>query len=711
MTDLLITPTRQRTGEDREAPYYNPDEETKKRVAELKSKYRDKDLGKRAYEKTWFVNGAFIRGNHYVLFNDATRTFEVPFRVPPHRVRLIINLVLSHYRRTKARFTAHKPGLFVRPATTEQDDVERAKLGNKVLESELYRFGHFAKFKDEIGWMLECGSGLSYLSWNPWAGEALYEQRPKVDPETGEPMVDPQTGQPVTEQVPLTDEHGRHLREGQNEFEVVSPYEIDCDPNATTLDDADWIMRSKVRSITWIRENYPEMGKYVKGGEVYVHEFYQNRLRRLVGMFGYSSEQDSGGTSKSLMENDSAVVHEYWERPTLKHPEGQLIVIAGDVELHNGPNPYDHKLFPFLKTDEIRITGRFWGMATVEQLIPLQKNLNRARSQEVENRTLVGRPKWLIPRGAKVRQTAFDSEAGEKIDYNPGPRGERPELLAPATTTSATQTEIQHTMNDFQEVAMAHESFRGIMPSANAPAAAVERLQSADETAMGDTATNIDESRIRLGRMVLSNCAQFWKEERLVRVGGESARVEAMRVSGADLVGTATSADYFDVQMIPQSTLLRDPAREREKVQGFIDLGVLDPVVHRDVILKMLHAGDTAQAFEDDQLDEQWAAKENELMEQGTFSVPRDFENHDIHLKVLDRFRKSERYRRLAPEVQQLFDVHAQGHKEMLVAVASEKALMQAQVQGAAMPTEEGVPAGDGQEPASQPADDRKGQQ
>lgn len=709
MPDLLITPTRQRTGEEREPRYYNPDEETKKRVAEIKQKYHDKDLGKRAYEKTWFVNGAFIRGNHYVLFNDATRTFEVPFRIPPHRVRLIINIILAYYRRTKARLTAHKPGLFVRPATTEQEDVERARLGNKVLESELYRMGHFGKFKDQIGWTLECGSGLQYLYWNPWAGEPLFEQQPKVDPETGEPAVDPATGQPVTEQVPLTDEHGRQLHEGQNELEVVSPYEIDVDPNATTPDDADWMMRSKVRSITWIRENYPEMGEYVKGGEVYVHEFYQQRLKRLVGMFGYSSEQDSGGTSKDLMSKDSAVVHEYWERPTLKYPQGRLIVIAGEVELHNGENPYQHRRFPFLKIDEIRITGRFWGMAVIEQMIPLQKNLNRARSQEVENRTLVGRPKILVPRTAKLRQTAFDSEAGEKIDYNPGPRGERPELFAPATTTSATQTEIQHTMNDIQEVSSWHEVSRGILPSANIPGVGIEKLQSADETAMGDTATNIDEAMIRLGRMVLSNCAQFWKEERLVRVGGETARIEAIRVTGGDLMGAAQEADYFDVQMIPQSTLLRDPAKEREKVQDLIEMRLLDPVVHRDIILKMLHAGDTAQVFEDDQLDEQWAAKENELMEQAQFSEPRDFENHDIHLKVLDRFRKSERYRRLMPEVQQLFDAHAEMHKQMFVAVASQKVMMQAAVQGAAMPPGGGAPA-EGAQPPSQPANGRKEQ-
>ena len=710
-TDLKIS----REAQNRmaaETMEYNASEDELARISAIKRKHTDRDRHKRSYEKTWFINGAFLRGQQYVSYNDASKTFEVPYRIPQHRVRLVINYCMAYFRRTKARLTAHKPGLFTRPATTDQNDVERARLDVKVLESELYREGFPAKHKADVAWALECGTGLMYLRWNPWGGTPLFEDVPVVDEFTGEPSVNPETGEPMTERKPLMDDHGRQLREGQNEIEVVSAYEIDVDPMATTLDDAEWIMRSKIRSLAWIRENYPDKGPYVKAEEVHLHDCYQKRIRQMIGILGYSSDAESSSAGAED-EPNSAIIHEYWERATTKYPRGRLIVIANNVELFNGENPYKHQIFPFTKTDEVTISGRFWGMAMIEQAIPLQKNLNRARSQEVENRTLMGRPKWLIPRTAKVTQASFDAEAGEKITYMPGPRGERPEIMAPPPTYQSTQIEIQHTINDIQEIFAWHEVSRGILPSANIPGVAVDKLQQADETSLGDTATNIDASLIRLGRMILSNCNQFWDEERLVRAGGEGARLEAMRVRGADLAGQDPSADYFDVRVIPGSTMLRDAGKQREMVMELIQLQILNPVAHRDLILKILDVGEIEEAFEDDRLDEQWAEKENEMMEQGTFSEPHDFENHDIHLRVLDRFRKTQRYRNLPPELQELFDVHAEMHKQIGVQVARNLMMRQAMAQGLVNEDGSPGPASQGVAPgseASQPETVQEGQ-
>lgn len=697
--DLLISKQAQGKSDGDELVYV-PNDREKAILSTIKGRYEEKDLTKRAYEKTWFINGSFIRGHHYVSYNDASKTFEVPYKVPQHRVRLSINYILAYYRRTRARLTAHKPALFTRPATTDQEDVERARLDQKVLDSEFYRLNQQAKLKATVGWMLECGTGLRYISWNPWAGAPLYEDKPVIDPNTGQPALDPETGEPLTERVPMLDEEGRHLHEGENELEVVSPFEITNDPMATDIDDSEWILRSKIRTLTWICQHYPKLGKFVKKEDVHLHDFYQKRIRQMVGIHGFASDLESNADAGDSGQ-PSAVVHEYWERPSPKYPRGRNVVVANNVVLHDGENPYDHQMLPFEKMDELKVSGRFWGMAMVEQAIPLQRNLNRARSAEVENRTLMGRPKWLVPRTAKVRQTAFDSEAGEKIDYTPGPRGEVPTIVPPPPTHQSTQIEIQHTINDMQEILSYHEVSRGILPSANIPGVAVEKLQQADDTSMGDTASNMEHGLVRLGRMLLSNCAQFWKEDRLVRAGGEVARVEAMRVRGDDLVGKNANADYFDVRMIAGSTLTRDPASQRQLVKEMIEFGILDPVIHKDAILKILDVSEIETAFEEDRLDEQWAERENELMERGEFCLPRDFENHDIHLKILDRFRKTERYRKLPPHIKTLFDNHAALHKKVAVEAGQERMLIQAAIQGAgAMDAEQGADGAQAEEGA-----------
>lgn len=694
--DLLIS--RERTTKERaEEPRYNPPEDERARVNTVVRKYREKDITKRAYERTWFINGAFLRGQQYVTWSEFNRSFTIPTAIAPHRVRLVVNYIMAYWRRTKARLTSNRPNMFVRPATTDQGDVEKSRNSTKVLESEFYRLDHFRHFKDGVGWGLEAGSWFYYVGWNPWKGELLTEQTPIVDEMTGEPQFDEESGEEAVEKRPVMDEQGRQLRTGEVEIEVVSPYEIQVDRNATSVHDASWIMRSKIRPLSWIREHYPEKGRFVKGEDVKVHEYFQKRLTNLVGIHGYTTEGAQSENNESS-EEAVAVVHEYWEKPGLKHPHGRLLVVAGNVELWMGENPYEHQLFPFIKIDDISIPGRFWGMSSFEQAIPVQRNYNRARSQEVENRTLMGRPKILVPKVCNVQQNAFDAEAGEKIEYRAGPRGEKPELLYPQSTAAATQTEIQHTMNDLQEVLQWHEVSRGILPSANIPAEGIEKLLMSDETAMGDAASNIDIGLIELGRMILALVNQFWTEERMVRAGGEGARIEAMQLRNDDLQGDQEGADYTDVRVVRHSTVLKDPTKEREKVQQLIDMQILNPIAHRDVILKSLDVANADEIFEDERLDEQWAARENELMEQGMFSVPRDFENHPVHVNVLNRYRKSERYRRLPPHVQKMFDEHAALHEMLHVQGLQKNMAMQAAVASAAGPAMEGAGA---EEPAA----------
>lgn len=692
--DLAIS--RERIDKEQaEVPTYYPSPEQKKLVATVKRGYADKDVNKRAYEKTWFINAAFMRGLHYTVYNDYTRTFEQPYKVPAHRVRLVVNLILSYWRRTKAKLTANRPGYFVRPASTEQSDVERSRLDEMVLESELDRMDFQILFKRWVGEMLQCGSALFFVGWDPFAGEPLFQQEP-VNDWTGEAQMDPETGQPSMQQVPMTDQAGRHLCTGENILEVVSPLEFDADPQSTGLEDARWVRRDKVRSRQWIMENYPEKGKYVKTEAVYTTEFYQKRIRQMVGVFGYTTEAEQGDSDQGAP-RDSAIVHEYWERKSKKYPKGRHVVVAGDVDLYDGANPYNHRKFypfPFVKADEITIPDRFWGMSIIEQLIPLQKNYNRARSQEIENRTLVGRPKILNPRTAKIRQTSFDGEAGEKIDYNPGPRGEKPEIFCPAPISQATMSEIAHTLSDFQEVSASHEVSKGILPSANIPAEGIEMLQKTDETSMGDTVSNIDNALVQLGKMLLSNCAQFWDEERMVRATGEGNRTEAHKVTGQDLTGTNESADYFDVRITPASTLVKDPEKQREMVANLIQLGYLNPVADKDKIAKMLELGNVQDLFQDLRLDEQWAQRENELMEMGDYVVPRDFEDHITHVKIHNRFRKTERYRRLPQGVQVLYDQHVEQHQMQALQNAQKQAQMSLAIQAVATQG----PAGDGSE-------------
>ncbi len=661
MPDSLVI---SRVRDDEKAlPTYYPTEEEKRHVADIKRKYKDRNLIKRGYERTWFLTGSFLRGLHYVSWNDYTQTFEIPRRIPVHRVRLVINLPLAYWRRTKARLTAHRPGIYVSPATPDQEDQDRAKAATKLMESLLDQLDWQVKFKEFVGWTLETGTCIKKVTWNPRKGPIL------KNPETGEQVIG---------------EDGRPVHLGDHELEVTSPYEFDVDQSATNMQNGRWVMHTKARPVEWVQEQYPDKGMYVKSENVSTESFYEKRLKQTVGIYGYTTVTygDEDKEAKGLVN-----VHEYWEAPSEKHPRGRLIVIANDVVLHNGENPYNHGKFPFVEAREVDVSSRFWGMAMLEQVIPLVRNLNKARSQEVENRNLMGRPKILSPKTAKIGQRAFDSEAGELITYHPGPRGEKPELLAPASTTMSTQAEIQHTLNDLEEVLGWHEVSRGTLPAANLPAAGIAKLQQADDTSLGVTNSNLEDMVKKVGAMLLQNSAQFYTEERLVRVVGHANEVEATRLKGEEITGKDAQANYFDVRVRAGSMMAKDPKEVRDEVAAMLEFGLMNPVengAHRQMIVKAMNTGFEEELYREDADDIQWAEQENEILARGEQVVTQEFENHQIHILRHNRFRKSARFRQLDQKTQQAFQDHVEIQEIMLVQAETKKNLMAQEILQAA---------------------------
>ena len=632
------------SGNGQNQPEVRQSPEDRALVAAITTHWQERERWKRPYEKTWYVNHAALVGQHYLVWNDYTRNFDTPHRTPSHRVRLVIPFMLQYWRRTVARLTAHAPTMLVVPETADEIGAQEARSNQRVLDAELSRLDYSQIRRDGTGWAIESGNVIYHVRWNPHAGPAL---------------TDPATGQPVL------DESGAPLHRGDIEIDIGNPFEFDADPKASCVKEAEWVMRNVIRSLDWIQEHYPERGAWVKAEPVYAHSYYLKRVRAMAGLYGNIGEGSTAQESDESAKN-SAVVHEYWEKASRKHPQGRFVVVAGGVVLHNGPNPYKAMLdagfpFPFVHTGEIKVPGRFWYMAMIEQAFPLNRNYNKARSQEVENRTLHGRPKILVPKVCRIRLGSFDPEPGEKIEYTQGPRGERPEIMYPQSTTQATQVETAHTKDDLAEVLSAHEASRGIMPSANAPAEALRLLQTADETVLGLTEANFRTADEAIAKMILALAGQFWTEQRLVRIVGAGGGVESYKIGGGEL------GKPHDVRMVPMSSMWRDPERQRATVAQLIELQILNPQQNRDIILKALDLASLEDVFADDRLDEVWAARENELMEGGTQPVPRDFENHGIHIKVHDRYRKSDRYRGLAPEWQALVDQHVATHKQLIV--------------------------------------------
>ena len=167
-----------------------------------------------------------------------------------------------------------------------------------------------------------------------------------------------------------------------------------------------WVCHEKVRDIDYIKETYGVEVQEESG--IAESNLYESKLTSISGVSFQKKEH-------------SAVVHEYWELPG-KYPKGRRITTCEDKVLFYsedigfGDGERELPFFPFF---HINVPGRIFPTCIVEQLIPIQREYNKSRSQIIENKNLVGNPIMIAPRGSLDEDPT--NEPGQFLEYAGGP--------------------------------------------------------------------------------------------------------------------------------------------------------------------------------------------------------------------------------------------------------------------------------------------------
>src|SRR5208282_6452560 len=94
--------------------------------------------------------------------------------------------------------------------------------------------------------------------------------------------------------------------------------------------------------------------------------------------------------------------------------------------LDDGPNPYKH--LPYVMFRSIQVPGRFWPTSIAEQLRGPQTELNKIKSQIIENAQRMGNPAVLMSREANIQMSGVP---GEEIEYDDLSPNSVPRYLVP----------------------------------------------------------------------------------------------------------------------------------------------------------------------------------------------------------------------------------------------------------------------------------------
>jgi hypothetical protein len=607
-----------------------PDQEL---VKNYQSKFEECARARKQYEKKWYINLAFYFGKHYVEWTKSSvlsnsSSLVIP-RAPAWRVRLISNRIKPIIRKETAKVNKERPQFFVVPSTTDDEDITKARMAEAIAESQLYSKNFEAIKRETIWWNSVTGTGffktafdessleIDYFSptpfhiWVPLLEEGNIQKQPFVIHGMAEHVDNIKSQYGVTLQ-------GDALAD-TNESMFLHSIGIE-----TSNRDQCYVFKKEF----WVKPcpDFPDGAMFVIAA---------NQLLYMVE--GIPEIEIDPITGQELKDPEGNPV----EKKFL--PSNQL---GGDNP--KSSFPYEHGRYPFSKVSHIP-TGKFYGESVIDDLIPLQKEYNRSRSQVTEARNLMSKPQWAVQKGA-VDVRKLTAQPGLIIEYTPG--FQKPEPVNNPELPSYVFQDQAQLVNDIDYISNQYEVTQGRTPPGVEAASAIAYLQEESDSILSYTIDSLEEAVEDVGYQTIHLAKQFWPEDRLLKIISGQQVYEVMQFKKNSL------PDNLDFRVEHGSMTPRSKAAKQAFIMELINNGLIPPIEG----LKYLGTNETNRLYEDLLLDTRHAERENFKMKQGMPVDINPFDNHDVHALTHARFMKSQTYETLPDEIKQVILAHYQSH-------------------------------------------------
>ena len=594
-------------------PSFSPADESKL-IERWEGELRTCKQARLAYERQWFMNLAFWAGKQWVHWDTSVspvtlgRLVEPPR--PEHRVRLTVNLTRSLAKKEHAKLNKEKIRGFISPASSDDKDIAAARAGEK-LNSYLQEL---CKVDDRLSradfWMLICGTGFT---------KDYYNERIEVSGAAQEQM-NPETGQP--EMVPTK-------VAGVPVLECVPPFQI----YVSNLDEPDidnqaFIIQEVTRTAHEIEKQYGVTG--LKDEQVLSTGTMESRLQSASG---YSSSTKKG-----------FLVKEVWVAPCDEYPDGMVLTWTSERVLSHEPAwPYAHGEYPYTKRTHVE-TGRFYGESTITDLIPLQQEYNRTRSQLVEDKNRMARP-MLVAQEGSFDPRKLRGVPGEVIMVKPGAQFPTA-LQLPNIPNYVIQT-MEMIVGEMRDIA-SQKALEQNVPNGVTAATAIAYIQENQDAVLTGTLRDKEKASERVSRHLLSYVLQYWDAQRQIKVVGENQNFETFLLAASDLRGNT------DWRVVSGSATPQSRSAQQALIMELVKMGVMPA----DRGLQFLDLGDTAKLFDEMQIDVREAERQNLRMSEGVPAETGDWQDLLTHVTTHDNYRKREEYENAPDDIKIMFQHH-----------------------------------------------------
>jgi hypothetical protein len=594
------------------------------------------------FEQTWYTNLAFFFGKQYVQWapNYATpggtyqRLYEP--KAPSWRVRMIVNKIRAIIRSEHAKLCKENPQPYVIPASTDDTDIAAARAAENVYDF-LWRDLKMRRVIRRMAWWL-CLTGNGFIK--DW-----------YDPTT-----------PDSSGIP-----------GAIRAQPVSPFHIYV-PEVDTeeIEEQPCIIHALTKTTDYVMANFGKVVTPDSGSDgLFEQKFLQALGVQQAGRAGY----------------DRVTLREITVKPCGMWPLGATITWASGVLLALAPTmPFGHGEYTLTKFDHIP-TGRFYAESVITDLIPMQKEYNRTRSQIVEAKNRMAKPQLVAVEGS-VDHRKITSEPGLVIYYKPG--YPKPEQVDLKPIPNYVIEELDRCQNDMNDISSQHEISKGQAPPGVTAATAISYLQEEDDSKLSNTISSIEEGVEKVGKHLLMHVQEYWDLPRTVRVVGGDGMYESYVLSSSDIAGNT------DLNIQSGSAMPRSRAAKQALIMELSDKGLIPP----NRVFRYLNMAETNTLYEEMQRNVRQAQRENLKMMQGDQSVTvNSWDEHQAHVEEHNNYRKGQSFEQAPDQIKMIFEQHVQLHQmqmqTMMIQAAQQQAIgggMGGQPQGGPPPQSQAQP-------------------
>ncbi len=616
---------------EKPAPEDAPKMDEGKIVAFVRSRVDEgrQNPARMAFESSVVTNTAYLLGYDAMYYDSRARMFRNygGMAASPTRGRVHKNMILPSIQNRLAKLCKNAPKFDVRPEAPTEEAKEDARLSLKTLMNIMDRERYNEKRIENAMWMQQAGYSWIKVGWDPEKGKKLNFQNDDGS---------------------MGFEH-----EGDVYIDVVSPLEIFVDPLAKRMEDARWVLHTRIRPLSYFRDNYE------RGGEVKAEDAWLSNIQNLLRINSMTNK--SGVTTNELAQKNSAIECALYERPSKKFPNGRLIITANNVLLTYKPLPIDE--IPFVKFDDVKVGGKFHSESLITHMRPLQDQMNRVLRRKAEYLNKALNMKYLAAKGHGMNEEALN-DTTEVIEYNPVPDAEVPHAVTTPQLPQYAFQEDQALMSSFSEIVGIGEPSKGQAPSSDMPAIGMQLLVEQDDTRIGIVVESNENSHADVGRIVLKFAQKGYTQPRSIKESGRGGEYSFTDVSGERI------SPNPDVIVMKGSTLPGSKAVKRNDIMNLFGQGLLgdqmDPAVKART-LEDMEFGDVQNVWEDLAVDSQQIERTIKDIEQGVTPPIHPDDNHQMHFEKKNRLRKSQKFLMYPPPIQMILLNDIQQHKMFLM--------------------------------------------